>query len=505
MKPANAGKVSVYTDWYGSTKWCVYMAEPADGYVFSKWEYESNGVDSEKITEKKHALMSEDGPLGNVVARFVRVRPAGAEAVALEPEGNGEAYVYETEVNGEQHYEYVAVPNDGYEFVNWTYKDQYGDELEKEYTTSDNPFNNIPVAHGLAKDMVAHFQVAKKEQTVTAPAPGVGLTYTGEPQALVTPAEVTDGNKEGILYLLDEEGASWSTDIPKATEAGRYEIHYKVKGNDEYDTYIHTEPIIVVILPAEAETPSGLTAKVGQRLSEITLPENWAWVDDTQIVGEAGTNTFKANYTAPDKNHASRNDVDITVKIDLTGQKLVLTKASGTYNGKVQNLSVKTIGGNVLKADTDYTLTIADSKGKAVTSPKAAGKYTATVTGRGSYTGTATATFTINKAANTLKIKGKTVKISKKKVAKKAQKRGVTKVIKFTKKGQGTRTYKLISAKKGKKSFKKKFAVNAKTGKLTVKKKLKKGTYKVRVRVTAKGSANYNAAAQTVTITVKVK
>lgn len=93
VKPANAGKVSVYTDWYGSTKWSVYMAEPADGYVFSKWEYESNGVDSEKITEKKHALMSEDGPLGNVVARFIRVRPAGAVDVALEPEGSGEAYV----------------------------------------------------------------------------------------------------------------------------------------------------------------------------------------------------------------------------------------------------------------------------------------------------------------------------------------------------------------------------------------------------------------------------
>ena len=127
------------------------------------------------------------------------------------------------------------------------------------------------------------------------------------------------------------------------------------------------------------------------------------------------------------------------------------------------------------------------------------------VTGKGSYTGTTKATFTILKAKNALKVKGKTVKVSKKKVAKKAQVRGVTKVIKFTRKGQGKKTYKLISAKKGKKSFRKKFAVNAKTGKLTVKKKLKKGTYKVRVKVTAKGTANYKAAARTVTITVKVK
>ena len=80
------------------------------------------------------------------------------------------------------------------------------------------------------------------------------------------------------------------------------------------------------------------------------------------------------------------------------------------------------------------------------------------VTGKGSYTDTTKATFTILKAKNTLKVSGKTIKISKKKVAKKAQVRGVTKVIKFTRKGQGKKTYKLISAKKGKQSFKKKFA-----------------------------------------------
>lgn len=43
------------------------------------------------------------------------------------------------------------------------------------------------------------------------------------------------------------------------------------------------------------------------------------------------------------------------------------------------------------------------------------------VSGKGSYTGTTKATFTILKAKNTLKVSGKTVKISKKKVAKKAQ------------------------------------------------------------------------------------
>ena len=44
-----------------------------------------------------------------------------------------------------------------------------------------------------------------------------------------------------------------------------------------------------------------------------------------------------------------------------------------------------------------------------------------------------------------------------------------------------------------------------KTGKVTVKKGLKKGTYPVKVKVTAAGNANYNKAAKTVTCKVVVK
>jgi len=60
--------------------------------------------------------------------------------------------------------------------------------------------------------------------------------------------------------------------------------------------------------------------------------------------------------------------------------------------------------------------------------------------------------------------------------------------------------------KKGKKSFKKKLSIDAKTGRVTVKKGLKKGTYKVKVKVRAEGDANYNASAvKTVTFRIKVQ
>ena len=48
--------------------------------------------------------------------------------------------------------------------------------------------------------------------------------------------------------------------------------------------------------------------------------------------------------------------------------------------------------------------------------------------------------------------------------------------------------------------------MNAKTGKVTLKKGLKRGTYKVKVRLTAPASKYYKAAkAKTVTLTVRVR
>lgn len=173
----------------------------------------------------------------------------------------------------------------------------------------------------------------------------------------------------------------------------------------------------------------------------------------------------------------------------IEGAKVVLSATSFRYNGKVRKPSIKTINGLNLKVDTDYTVKW------SAKSPKNAGKYTLTVTGKGNYAGTAKATYRITKAANTLKVKGKTVRVKYKKLKGRSTALKVSKVIKFKKKGQGRKTYKLTSAKKGKTSFKKYFKINKKTGKVTVKKKLKKGTYMATVKVRAAGNANYKASA----------
>ncbi len=102
---------------------------------------------------------------------------------------------------------------------------------------------------------------------------------------------------------------------------------------------------------------------------------------------------------------------------------------------------------------------------------------------------------------NTLVAKGgKTAKVKYKKLKKKAQTVARAKVITISN-AEGKVTYKLLSVNKKKKSFK----INAANGVITVKKKLKKGTYTLKVKVTAAGNENFNPASKTVKFKIKVK
>ena len=101
--------------------------------------------------------------------------------------------------------------------------------------------------------------------------------------------------------------------------------------------------------------------------------------------------------------------------------------------------------------------------------------------------------------ANPLTVKGKTAKVKYKKVKKKTRTVSVSKVLKIAPKGTGSLIFAKVSGKK-------KITINRTTGKVTVKKKLKRGTYKIKVKVMSAGNATYKASAwKTVTFKIKVK
>ncbi len=198
--------------------------------------------------------------------------------------------------------------------------------------------------------------------------------------------------------------------------------------------------------------------------------------------------------------------IKVPIPYDISYDTAVISKNRFTYNGHSRLPKVKSVTfGTGMDVDPDnYTVTYTDKNGREVT-PVKAGKYFVQVSTEQvyiygpTYYGAIKKPFTIDKAANSLKIKAKTATVKYSKLKKKTQKLAVSKVIRFTNKGQGKKTYK-------KKSGSKKIAIAGKTGKVTVKKGLKKGTYKIRVKVRAAGNANYKASSwKTVTFKVKVR
>ncbi len=108
----------------------------------------------------------------------------------------------------------------------------------------------------------------------------------------------------------------------------------------------------------------------------------------------------------------------------------------------------------------------------------------------------------LTKKKNTLKVKAKKVTIKASRLKKKAVKIARKKALTVTK-AKGKVTYKKVSVIK--KKFAKKITVNKKTGKITVKKGLKKGTYKLKIKVTAAGTTAYKKGSKTVTVKIRVK
>ncbi|MBO4681129.1 MAG: leucine-rich repeat domain-containing protein [Clostridiales bacterium] len=100
--------------------------------------------------------------------------------------------------------------------------------------------------------------------------------------------------------------------------------------------------------------------------------------------------------------------------------------------------------------------------------------------------------------SNPMTAKGKTAKVKYSKLRKKTRTVAASKVLTLTK-GTGPYLYVKVSGKK-------KITINKTTGRVTVKKKLKRGTYKIKVRVMSTGNATYKASGwKTVTFKIKVK
>ena len=158
------------------------------------------------------------------------------------------------------------------------------------------------------------------------------------------------------------------------------------------------------------------------------------------------------------------------------------------YSGKaLRPKPTVTLGKIRLTENVDYTLEYFNNIN--------VGTGVIAITGLGNYEGVKVCTFIIRKAPNALSVKAKkkTVKLSA--VKKKAQ---VVAPLKVTG-ANGAVAYRKVANGSAPQ-----LKVNKKTGKVTVKKGTKKGTYVIKIKVTASGNANHLSASKVVKVKVAV-
>ena len=194
---------------------------------------------------------------------------------------------------------------------------------------------------------------------------------------------------------------------------------------------------------------------------------------------ESGTYDFGADAGIYEINVVKRNINSSNVTANITNK---------IYTGKEQKPSfVLKDGSTVLKSNIEYQILEYINNINV-------GTATIKIKGIGNYTGEKNITFKINKAKNPMTVKAFNKKVKAKKVKKKKQV-----IIPITvSKAQGTITYTKVSGNK-------KIKINKTTGKITIKKKTKKGTYYVKVKVSAAGNKNYNSVSKIIKIKITVK
>ena len=195
--------------------------------------------------------------------------------------------------------------------------------------------------------------------------------------------------------------------------------------------------------------------------------------------------------TADDKDFAEQESAPVKIQAQTIS-------GAGTFNKKFGDKAFS------LGAKAKTALTYKTSNAKVATVDK---------TGKVTIKGVGTAKITINAAAgSSYKAASKTVTIKVTKGVPTITTKTVSKTVKVSAVKKKAQTFAIGAAanSKGKVTYKAAgkspvLSLNAKTGKITVKKGAKKGTYKLKVKISAAAKGNYNAGSKTVTVTVKVK
>ncbi len=129
--------------------------------------------------------------------------------------------------------------------------------------------------------------------------------------------------------------------ITDVNDSGSYTVKVTASDGNQSKAAASNEVIVTINRATPDYTvPTGLTATYGDRLSSVTLPEGWTWVDGNTCVGNAGEQSHTAAFTPDDTANYNRVEQNITVQVD----KATLTPSVGSVQDKVYDGGKGTTG-----------------------------------------------------------------------------------------------------------------------------------------------------------------
>ena len=299
-------------------------------------------------------------------------------------------------------------------------------------------------------------------------ASGYEVSKTGEPSGTLVPVTVNSLQQfSNGKTLKDDFGTEYPNDItfPLCEEA--------LEGNNEI-------PLQVFVPIMDAITPGSGKQNVYLRLDYSTLKETTDADAD-----------FAETEKAPQDPSTIRKQAAQSITVAVKNTRNVVSRK---YGDKAFSIGAKAKTAMTYKSSNTKVATV-DSKGKVTIKAAGTAKITITAKATSSYkAATKTLTVKVAKAAPVLKTKLTSKNVSYNALRKKAQ----VFTLGASATGKGTLTYAKTAGSSA-------FTVNKTNGKITVKKGLKKGTYKIKVKISSRATANYNAGTKTVFVTVRVK
>lgn len=192
------------------------------------------------------------------------------------------------------------------------------------------------------RSSVATVTVTQKAVTVKANDQTVelnGKLETGTGQATLTGA--VDGHTlDSVTLTFDPDSTANATTSGTIMPSNAVIKNSNTDVTSNYNITYAAGTLTVSKADPNPETPTGLIATYGQKLSDVSLPSGWAWDEPNTSVGDVGENTFSATYTPIDTANYNKKTENLTVTVSKADNPAQVTGiVSITKGGNTVDLS----------------------------------------------------------------------------------------------------------------------------------------------------------------------